>query len=166
MKESLVIPNIYGLITSESGGSQRLLLQARWKPESDPDNSGRLELPGGKWRAWESAGDCLRREVMEETGLDITIHPSQIATISHGNDTVDVIDPALVVQLTRGPYPSMMGVLHGSARGTPASQGDGSRNATWHDVPEIARMLVSTPEHFTAMAFAILATAIERGLTA
>ena len=129
MEESLVVPNIYGLITSESGGRQRLLLQERWKPESDPEDSGRLELPGGKWRAWETAGDCLRREVMEDTGLDVTVDPSQIATITHGRDTVDVIDPALVVQLIKGPYPSTLSVLRGSARGTPASQGDGSRNA-------------------------------------
>lgn len=103
---------------------------------------------------------------MEETGLDITVDPSQIATITHGRDTVDVINPALVVQLTRGPYPSTLSVLRGSAKGKPASQGDGSRNAAWHDVPEIARMLVSTPERFTAMTFAFLATAIERGLIA
>lgn len=166
MKESLVIPNIYGLITFGAGVSQHVLLQERWKPESDPENSGRMELPGGKWRAWEPAGDCLRRELMEETGLDVTVDPSQIATVSHGNDSVDVIDPALVVQLTRGPYPSTLIVLRGNAQGTPVRQGDGSRNAAWHDLTEISRMLESTPERFTAMTFAILATAIERGLLA
>ena len=67
-RESLVVANVYGLVRLRDA-SPAVLIQKRWKPRTDPDNLGRWELPGGKWRALESAMDCLRREVEEETGV-------------------------------------------------------------------------------------------------
>jgi 8-oxo-dGTP pyrophosphatase MutT (NUDIX family) len=67
-REALVVPNVCGLVRRRGAGPA-VLIQKRWKPHSDPDNLGRWELPGGKWRALEPAMDCLRREVEEETGI-------------------------------------------------------------------------------------------------
>jgi 8-oxo-dGTP diphosphatase len=43
-------------------------------------------LPGGRPRQHESMGSCARREVREETGLDI--HPSRCALVLEVNDPV------------------------------------------------------------------------------
>ena len=162
--ESLVIPNIYGLVRSRDGGQPGILLQERWKPDSDPANSGRLELPGGKWRAFEPALDCLRREVEEETGLVIDADPAMASTHRLGDDTVDVLTPPLVVQMTSGPYPSVLVVIPCTASGTPASTGDGSRNAAWHEIDAVRDMLGTTSNRFTALTYAALQRAIETGL--
>lgn len=158
--EALVIPNVYGLVTCDSAHGRQILLQERWKPESDPDNSGKLELPGGKWRAWESSADCLRREVSEETGLNITVDQSHVSEMTQGEDIVEVIEPLIVVQMTKGPYPSVITLLRGTAEGTPISQGDGSRNASWHDVDEVRRLMEQSPERFTTLTLAMLREAM------
>ena len=158
--EVLVIPNIYGLISSDSASGQKILLQERWKPESDPANSGKLELPGGKWRAWESSADCLRREVAEETGLNVIFDQSHASEMTQGEDVVEVIVPVTVVQMTKGPYPSMIVLLRGTAVGTPLSLGDGSRNASWHDVNEVRRLVEQSPGRFTTLTLAMLKTTI------
>ena len=40
MAESLVLPNIFALV-HPSGDLSKLFLQERWKPDSDPINSGK-----------------------------------------------------------------------------------------------------------------------------
>jgi 8-oxo-dGTP diphosphatase len=49
----------------------RLLFLKR--PDDCDWNPGRWDLPGGKIEALESFDDALRREVREETGLDVTV---------------------------------------------------------------------------------------------
>ncbi|SBS78151.1 NUDIX hydrolase [uncultured Mycobacterium sp.] len=43
-------------------------------------------LPGGRPRAHENMGSCARREVREETGLDV--HPNQCGLVLEVNDPV------------------------------------------------------------------------------
>src|ERR1700739_3370881 len=59
-------------------GDAVLLLQ---RPEH-----GDWVLPGGRPRQHESMGSCARREVHEETGLDV--HPSRCALVLEVNDPV------------------------------------------------------------------------------
>lgn len=158
--ESLVIPNVYGLVRPTDEPVDRILLQERWKPDTDPDNSGRFELPGGKWRAFEPALACLQREVAEETGLQVDASDVLPRTVTLGTDRVDVLTPPMVVQMTSGPYPSVLFVFPCTASGTPSSRGDGARNAAWHEVNRIREMLASKPDRFTALTYAILQQAL------
>ena len=50
-----------------------------------PDH-GDWVLPGGRPRQHESMGSCARREIREETGLDV--HPSRCALVLEVNDPV------------------------------------------------------------------------------
>ena len=100
--EELVIPNVYGLVRPV-GGSRRILLQERWKPERDPQNSGKLELPGGKWNAFESMADCLRREIYEETGLTVASADQQASSFVAGSSAVEVTPALTIAQMVRGP---------------------------------------------------------------
>lgn len=159
--ESLVIPNVYGLVRPSQELTNRILLQERWKPDTDPDNSGRLELPGGKWRAFEPALDCLRREIAEETGLQVEVSDEFQRTISLATDVVNVLMPSMVVQMTSGPYPSVLIVFPCIGNGTPSSRGDGSRNAAWHNNDQVREMIASDPTRFTALTYAILRQAME-----
>jgi len=50
------------------------------------EDHGDWVLPGGTPRPHESMGSCARREIREETGLDI--HPSRCALVLEVNDPV------------------------------------------------------------------------------
>jgi 8-oxo-dGTP pyrophosphatase MutT (NUDIX family) len=49
----------------------KIFLQTRWKPKVSPTYSGMFEIPAGGIDSYENVYDALRREVKEETNLDI-----------------------------------------------------------------------------------------------
>jgi 8-oxo-dGTP pyrophosphatase MutT (NUDIX family) len=49
----------------------KIFLQTRWKPKSSPTYSGMLEIPAGGIDSYENVYDALKREIKEETNLDI-----------------------------------------------------------------------------------------------
>ncbi len=156
MSELLVIPNVYGIVLSEDGNELSILLQKRWKPESDPTNTGGWELPGGKWRAWESAQDCLRREVMEESGVTVDRFRRAVVSTDHNGQKVQRVEPLVVVQMLEGPYPSIILVLEATGSGTPAERGDGSRDAQWVPLRTLEDRLRTDKADFTPLSFAAL----------
>lgn len=48
-----------------------VFLQTRWKPKISPTYSGMIEIPAGVIDAYENVYDALKREIKEETNLDI-----------------------------------------------------------------------------------------------
>ncbi|MFK0074660.1 NUDIX domain-containing protein [Arthrobacter woluwensis] len=155
MTEQLVLPNVY-VLARERERPDRILLQQRWKPVSDPVNSGRWELPGGKWRAFESIADCALRELLEETGLDDAV--VEVARSDHEllGDRVQVTDAVQLVQMIEGPYPSLLAVVNAVASGQPNVTGDGSRDAQWIRQDRLIEMMLRAPDSFTALSFAAL----------
>lgn len=161
--ETFVLPNIYGIVWNADRTA--ILLQTRWKPETDPVNTGKLELPGGKWRAWESAEDCLRREIVEETGLQlISVESGSRTYAPKDGQSVQVVEPMMTVQMLDGAYPSVLTVLMATADGTPVANGDGSRDCSWVEIAEVVRLVEETPERITALTLAALRRALERGM--
>jgi 8-oxo-dGTP pyrophosphatase MutT (NUDIX family) len=162
-REALVVPNVCGLVRRRGAGPA-VLIQKRWKPHSDPDNLGRWELPGGKWRALEPAMDCLRREVEEETGIrDIAVGQ---ATSQHElrGEIVQVSRPDLCIQVIDGGYPSMLLAFLAQGSGDPSRRGDDTREAQWMPVDELRHRLDQDAGAFTALTYAGLREAFGRGL--
>lgn len=153
--EQLVLPNVY-VVARERERPERVLLQQRWKPQSDPANSGRWELPGGKWRAFETIAACAARELQEETGLvDVDVLGARSDHELLG-DRVQVSAGVQLVQMIEGPYPSVLAVVDAIASGLPRTTGDGSRAAQWVDETRLRDMILSEPETFTALSHAAL----------
>lgn len=156
--ETFVLPNVYGLIkrSDESG----VLIQRRWKPETDPDNLGKWELPGGKWRADESAEDCLRRELQEEAGIDVSSVDGLFTHCEHLGQRVETSVPTLVV---KGRISALV-IYTGYCDEQPAAEGDEARDATFMDVSELKNALREQPDTFTALTFAALTELLSRDL--
>ncbi|HVX44199.1 MAG TPA: NUDIX domain-containing protein [Mycobacteriales bacterium] len=156
--ETFALPNVYGLITRPAGGA--VLIQRRWKPETDPDNLGKWELPGGKWRADESAQDCLRRELQEECGVALHSVGGSFARYEHLGQPVETSTPTLVVK----GHVSALVVYSGHSDDDPIAEGDGSRDARFMAVEELKTALRQEPDTFTALTFSALTELVARGV--
>lgn len=71
MKETFAIPAVGAIIRKRMGDDEYILVQNRKKKSGD-GMDGLLEIPAGKIREYENIFEALKREVWEETGLQIT----------------------------------------------------------------------------------------------
>ena len=63
-------PAAGGIIIKRESGIDYILIQERCKENGGAEN-GLIEIPAGKIREFENIFDCLRREILEETGLKV-----------------------------------------------------------------------------------------------
>lgn len=62
---------ISAILLKKEGNELKVFLQTRWKPQISPSYSGMIEIPAGGIDSYENVYDALKREVKEETNLDI-----------------------------------------------------------------------------------------------
>ncbi len=150
--EQFSIPGAGAIIVKMRHGIEHILLQDRDK-EDAPNEAGLLEIPAGKIRAFESVYDTLRREVKEETGLDITnIEGEDTAAtcISNGYKVLN-FKPFSCSQNIEGTYPIMVFTFICHAQGTLLEHSNEAKNFRWVSKQELYRMLSDTPERFYPM---------------
>ena len=70
MEEKFVIPSAGAIIERNIEGTKYILMQKR-KKKNEKIEFGLWEIPAGKIREYENIYEALRREVKEETNLDI-----------------------------------------------------------------------------------------------
>ena len=102
------------------------------------------EFPGGRINPYESFFDALRREVKEETGLDIiNIKGKDNCIQTESNDIFEVecFQPYAVYQTLRGPVDSMGVYFRCNAEGELLIFGDGTKDIKWVSVEELQYML-------------------------
>lgn len=150
--EQFSIPGAGGIIVREINGEDNILMQTRVKPEALYED-GLIEIPAGKIRAFESIFDALRREVKEETGLDITeIQGENLSTVYKGNSYMVLnFMPFSCAQNLVGNYPIMVFVFICKAEGEMLPFSDESKNYKWTPVSVIRRLLEDSPEIFYPM---------------
>lgn len=107
--ELLAKPGVGGIIERTFDGEHHILLQERYKDDA-PLESGMIEIPAGKIREFKNIFDCLRREIFEETGLEVTEiegeHESVIVEMN-GYKVVSYT-PFACSQNIKGDYPIMV----------------------------------------------------------
>ena len=64
--EQLYIPFVGAIIYRETDNGAEIIVQVREK-DSDSEYSGSVEIPGGKFRAFEDVYETVRREAREES---------------------------------------------------------------------------------------------------
>ena len=78
-----MIVSVSAIIERIIDGETAIYVQTRWKPTGG--YSGTFEIPGGKIEAGEDVFTALKREVKEETGLEITKIKPETTTMVKGN---------------------------------------------------------------------------------
>ncbi len=140
--ESFAIPGVGGIVIKEFSGEPHILMQVRWK-EDAPSESGLLEIPAGKIRAFESLFDALKREIREETGLTVTEILGEDASPIYEANEYRVVNftPFSCAQNLTGKYPIMVFVFLCHVEGELLPYSDEAKNYQWISISKLKAML-------------------------
>jgi 8-oxo-dGTP pyrophosphatase MutT (NUDIX family) len=140
--------NCRAIIERKWNGVLEIVVQRRDKPY---EGSTLIELPGGRVEEFEPLLDALKREVREETGLEVWYIEGQDARIeTNGADTnVECLRPFAAYQTLHGPVDSIGVYFRCLAHGQLLESGDETRSSRWMPVSEIARLIHEDAEQFS-----------------
>lgn len=150
--ELFSIPGVGGIIENNIDGIDCILIQDRYKDNAKLE-MGLLEIPAGKIREFENIYDCLRREILEETGLNVTY--------IQGEDDADIFEangykvlnytPFSCSQNTQGTYPIMVQTFICNASGNLLKNTNETKNIRWLPLIELKKLIESNKNLFYPM---------------
>ena len=151
-KEVFAKPCVGALITKMMDGVEYILIQTRQKPDGD-DTNGKIELPAGKIREYEDIFSALRREVREETGLQVTkiYGEAEAVTVQTGEAVTVSFEPYCITQNLSGAYSIILHTFLCEAEGELLEQTNETENIRWASVSEVRTLVEEQPERFFFM---------------
>lgn len=132
--------NIRAIIERDGPNGTEILIQKRVKSN---EKESPFELPGGRLEEFESLIEGLKREVREETGLDIVrINGEEMRMETNSMDSnVEVMKPFAIYQTMKGPVDSLGAYFRCQASGDLLKEGDGTQDIKWILVDELHLLL-------------------------
>ncbi|MGF7059916.1 NUDIX hydrolase [Brassicibacter mesophilus] len=145
-------PGVGGIIEKSIDGVDYILVQERHKKDAMIE-TGLIEIPAGKIREFENIFDCLRREICEETGLEVTyIEGEKEAKIFESNNyKVLNYTPFLSSQNIQGKYPIMVQTFICKAKGELLKKTNETKNIRWLSLKELHSLLENSENSFYPM---------------
>jgi 8-oxo-dGTP pyrophosphatase MutT (NUDIX family) len=131
--------NTRAIIERHIDGHIEIVVQNRVKP-NEPIT---VELPGGRIELFESLTQALRREVKEETGLDLTeVEGEELRIVTEGKDfEVECVKPFAAYQTVKGPVDSLGYYFRCKANGELLKTGDETTGIRWIKVRDLKERL-------------------------
>jgi len=139
--------NSRAIIERETGGQIEIVIQNRVKP-NEPVS---IELPGGRIEPYESLVQALRREVKEETGLDVyEVEGEELRIVTKGHSfEVECIRPFAAYQTVKGPVDSVGYYFRCKAKGELLKSGDETTDIRWIRTSELRDLMKNNPLLFS-----------------
>lgn len=139
--------NARAIIEQGPDEESMIVVQVRNKPH---EGGKWFELPGGRVEEFESLVSALKREVMEETGLEITHIEGLHTRLESGSpdSNVECLTPFAVYQTIKGPVDSMGVYFLCRAEGQLLVTGDDTENIQWMPVWQVEQWMKANPEKF------------------
>lgn len=152
---------VSAIIEKVEDGKRYIFMQTRWKPQTSPTYLGVLEIPAGGIDGYENVYDAVKREVKEETGLEITKFIDDIQTsimYARPGDASIAFRPFLCQQVleTNGGLPWVGFVFRCEATGTVSMQTSEAKDPRWVSVDELDKIIRTTPEKIFSLQLATL----------
>lgn len=155
--ELFAIPGVGGIIEKMIDGVAHILIQERYKDDA-PLESGLIEIPAGKIREFENIFDCLRREIYEETGLEVVeIEGEKESSViaQNGYKVLNYI-PFACSQNVGGEYPIMVQTFICKVKGEIIDQTNETKNVRWVSISMLKELLLHEETAFYPMHIATL----------
>ncbi len=153
------IPCVAGLCIAENNGNTYIQIQERNNSKYNGSYNGLIEIPVGVLDIeFEDLHTAVIREVFEESGLHVLeIIDSLDNEYIVRNDTVRVLQPFCVTQITEGVKPWVCNAFLCRVEYTDhlTAQIDETRNPRWVTISEL-RDLIQNPELFFPLTFPVL----------
>jgi len=159
MGTSLSRPVISAIIERKKNGKKQILVATRWKPKKDPIYSGTLEIPAGHIDEFENVYDTVKREVKEETGLDIIKIKPDIKTKVHSpkNDGSFAFVPFCCQQQLKNGKPWIGFVFICEVADTePKENPEETKDIHWIDYGVLKKIFEETPEKIFTLQLGVL----------
>ncbi|WP_246582653.1 NUDIX hydrolase [Clostridium mobile] len=152
MIERFSKPAAGGIIEKNVDGIDYILIQERSKEDAKLEE-GLLEIPAGKIREFENIYECLRREIWEETGLQVTeIDGEKDSTIFESNRyKVLNYTPFACSQNIEGNYPVMVETFICKVKGEMLAKTNETKNIRWISLKDLKELIVKDKNRFYPM---------------
>ncbi|WP_152393116.1 NUDIX hydrolase [Paenibacillus guangzhouensis] len=141
--------NSRAIIERDFNNERQIVIQTRNKPNEPL----KIELPGGRIEPYESLTQALRREVREETGLEVTEIEGEDTRIDttgiNPEFEVECIKPFGAYQTLKGPIDSVGYYFRCRAEGEILKSGDETTDIKWININELSELINSNPLLFS-----------------